>query len=224
VRVLGVDGWSKGWIAVELVDGQFAAAHTAPALVDLIRSGDYATITVDIPLGLLDSGFRKADIESKRKLGPRGSSVFATPPRPVFAQESFAAANALSRELTGSGLSQQSYALRRRVLEADDLFDDGATLPLFEIHPEISFMMMGGGPALMSKRTWHGQHDRMTRLGAHGIVIPTEIGDAAAAPPDDILDAAAAAWSAHRIANNQCGSIPNPPQINERGQRVAMWY
>jgi predicted RNase H-like nuclease len=55
-------------------------------------------------------------------------------------------------------------------------------------------------------------------------VVPAELGEAGKVPPDDILDAAAAAWSAHRIANNLCGTIPNPPQINERGQRVAIWY
>lgn len=224
MRVLGVDGWSKGWVGVELVDGRFAAARTAPALAAIIEFDRYDAITVDIPLGLLDAGFRQADIESKRQLWPRSSSVFLTPPRSVLEQDSFAAANAVSRELTGSGLSQQSYALRRRVLEADELFDDGATLPLFEIHPEVSFMMMGDGPVPMSKKTWHGQRDRMRRLGLQGIVIPADVGKAGEAPPDDIIDAAAAAWSAHRIAINLCGTIPSPPQINERGQRVAMWY
>jgi hypothetical protein len=41
----------------------------------------------------------------------------------------------------------------------------------------------------MSKKTWHGLRDRMTRLGARGIAIPAELGVAAEAPPDDILDA-----------------------------------
>jgi predicted RNase H-like nuclease len=124
-------------------------------LADFIRSNHHATITADIPLGLLDSGFRQADKESAAKLGPRRSSVFPTSPRPVLDQESHAAANALSRELTGSGLSRQSYALRARIFEADELFDDGATLPLFEINPEVSFMMRGDGPASMSKKTWY---------------------------------------------------------------------
>jgi predicted RNase H-like nuclease len=224
VRVLGVDGCSKGWIGIELLDGRFAAAHIARTLSDIIQCNDYDTITVDIPLGLLDSGFRHADIEAKKKLRSRGASVFPTPPRPVFEQDSYDAANMLNRELTGSGLSQQSYALRQRILEADELFDDGVVLPLFEIHPEISFMMMGHGPASMSKKTWRGQHDRAARLAAQGITIPSELGAADAVPPDDVLDAAAAAWSAHRIAMKSCATIPNPPQINERGQRIAMWY
>lgn len=224
MRVLGVDGWSRGWIGIELYDGRFAADHVALTLADIIKSNYYDVITVDIPLGLLDRGFRQADIESKKELGPRSSSVFMTPPRPVLNQDLFATANALSRVLTGSGLSQQSYALRHRVLEADELFDDGETLPFFETHPEVSFTKMGDGPASFSKKTWRGQHDRMLLLEAHGIAIPAELGEAAQVPPDDILDAAAAAWSAHRIANGLCGTIPRPPQLNERGQRVAIWY
>lgn len=219
-----MDAWSKGWIGIELVDGRFAGAHAAPALGDLIESNDYTAITVDIPLGLLDSGFREADIESALILGPRRSSVFRTPPRPVLLEQSFEAANARHRELIGIGLSQQSYALRTRLLEANELNDDRGTLRLYEVHPEVSFTMMGNGPASMSKKTWHGQRDRIARLESNGIVVPTDLGAAAAASPDDILDAAAAAWSAHRIATNVSGSLPNPPQINERGQRVAIWY
>jgi hypothetical protein len=32
------------------------------------------------------------------------------------------------------------------------------------------------------------------------------------------------AWSAHRIATNSGGCLPDPPQMNERGQRIAIWY
>jgi hypothetical protein len=32
------------------------------------------------------------------------------------------------------------------------------------------------------------------------------------APTDDILDAAAAAWTAHRIASKLGASLPDPPQ------------
>jgi hypothetical protein len=84
--------------------------------------------------------------------------------------------------------------------------------------------MMGDGPPKAGKKSWHGQRDRMARLESAGIVIPAEIGDAGQAGPDDVLDAAAAAWSAHRIATHVACSVPDPPQSNERGQRMAIWY
>jgi predicted RNase H-like nuclease len=38
-----------------------------------------------------------------------------------------------------------------------------------------------------------------------------------------VLDAAAAAWSAHRIALGTAGSFPDEPEVVD-GLRVAIWY
>lgn len=223
VRVLGVDAASKVWVGVELVDGQFVRAVTVARLTDLPDLADYAIIAVDIPLGLLDKGFRLADTAARSLLGPRRNSVFRTAPRPVLFADSHSAANILHRRLTGMGLSQQSFALGKRIVEAEALYSDDS-LPLFEVHPELSFTMMGDGPPKAGKKSWHGQRDRMARLQSAGIVIPAEIGVAGQVGADDVLDAAAAAWSAHRIATKVARSVPDPPQINERGQRLAIWY
>jgi predicted RNase H-like nuclease len=223
VRVLGVDAWVKGWVGVELVDGEFAAAHSAAQLADLLSVDTYDAIAVDIPMGLLDKGFRTAERAARVELGARRSSVFATPPRPVLLEPAFDAANALSRELTGQGLSRQSFALGPRILEADSLYSAGSW-PLFEVHPEVSFTMMGGGPPASSKKTWHSLQDRMGRLASAGIVVPGDLGAAAQAGADDVLDAAAAAWSAHRLAMGVGVSLPDPPQINERRQVSAIWF
>lgn len=221
--MLGVDAWVKGWVAVELVDGTFTHADTATRLADLVTGHAYDAIAVDIPMGLLNTGFRLAEAEARSVLGPRRSSVFSTPPRPVLLEPTFDEANGLSRRLTGQGLSRQSHALGPRILEADSLYNDSA-LRLFEVHPEVSFTMMGDGPPAAAKKTWHGLQDRISRLAAVGITVPGDIGAAAQAGPDDVLDAAAAAWSAHRIASGRGRSLPDPPQINERGQHSAIWF
>jgi predicted RNase H-like nuclease len=226
MHVLGIDGWSKGWIGVELEHGHFAKAHVSPTLHALIaKATGVSVVAVDMPLGLLEKGLRRADIESPRLLGRRRSSVFATPPRPVFAEETYRAAAAVCVELTGKGLSQQSFALRKRLLEANSLYDEDV-LPLREVHPEVSFTMMARGhePPVMSKKTWAGQRDRLERLQAVGIVLPDDIRAAGEAAPDDVLDAAAAAWSADRIAHGTAASVPDPPETNDRGQQVAIWY
>lgn len=223
-RVLGVDAWVGGWVGVELIDGAFARAVTATRLAALIDLDGYAAIAVDIPLGLFETDLRDADAAARKLLGRRAASVFATPPRRVLLEESYPAAGAAHRRLTGQGLARQSYALRPRILEADAIYADGA-VPLREVHPELSFTMIGGGiPPESKKKTWRGQWDRVSRLESAGIVIPADIGAAAEAAPDDVLDAAAAAWSARRIADG-CGvSVPDPPQLNERGQFSAIWY
>ncbi len=224
MRVLGVDVWAKGWISVELRDGRFAGARVGPDLLALITSaGTVSCIGVDIPLGLLDTGLRRADAAAAALLGVRRASVFPTPPRPVVVEETYPAAAARHVELIGKGLSRQSFNLRSRLLEANVLYDrDG--FPLHEVHPELSFATMGDGPTARSKKTWDGQRDRLERLASVGIELPDELGAAGAVPTDDVLDAAAAAWSAHRISRGTATSVPDPPQLNERGQVLAIWY
>jgi predicted RNase H-like nuclease len=224
MRVLGGDVWSKGWVGVELRDGRFAGARVGTDLLGLITAdGKVPVIGVDIPLGLLDGGLRQADAATAALLGPRRSSVFPTPPRPVVVEKSYPAAAARHVELTAKGLSRQSFNLRVRLLEANELYDQGI-FPLREVHPELSFATMGDGPALRSKKTWDGQRDRIERLRSVGIELPDRLGAAGAVPTDDVLDAAAAAWTAHRIGGGVAASVPDPPEINERGQQLAIWY
>jgi hypothetical protein len=60
-------------------------------------------------------------------------------------------------------------------------------------------------------------------LRLDGTVLPDNLGAAGDVPCDDILDAAAAAWSAHRIAKDMAASLPDPPQFVD-GQSIAIWY
>ena len=52
---------------------------------------------------------------------------------------------------------------------------------------------------------------RRALLAGVGISLPGNLAAAGAAAPDDILDAAAVAWSADRIARGQASSLPDPP-------------
>ena len=40
---------------------------------------------------------------------------------------------------------------------------------------------------------------------------------------DDMLDAAVAAWSAARIVRGEARSLPDPPEVDLSGRRVAIW-
>jgi predicted RNase H-like nuclease len=64
----------------------------------------------------------------------------------------------------------------------------------------------------------------MALLAARGIVIDRDLlGDASRAPLDDVLDAAACAWTASRIARNQARCLPDPPETRS-GVQIAIWY
>ena len=54
--------------------------------------------------------------------------------------------------------------------------------------------------------------------------LPNELALAAEmAAVDDVLDAAAAAWTARRYAHGQARSIPQDPQVFSDGIRCAIW-
>jgi predicted RNase H-like nuclease len=76
-----------------------------------------------------------------------------------------------------------------------------------------------------SKKTWNGLQQRRRLLERAGIRLPDEVGEAGRrAGPDDLLDAAAAAWSAIRIGSGQGRSLPDPPETGLEDRPMAIWY
>jgi predicted RNase H-like nuclease len=222
--VTGIDGCPKGWIAIVLTEGRFARAELAPTFADLLpRLADAGVIAVDIPIGLPDgSDPRLADVEAKKLLGKRASSVFTTPPGAVLEAPTCAEANRISRRLFDRGISQQSYALRTKIFEVDAVTAHDERI--CEVHPEVSFATINGAPLDHSKKSWHGHADRLCLLRDVGITIPADLGPAGATPPDDVLDAAAAAWSAHRIANGNAERVGEPiPDLRPNRNAGFIW-
>lgn len=222
IVVQGIDAHPRGWVAVDLCDGRVTRVRSAPRL-DALTSPDCAAIGVDIPLGFPERGWRAADRAARAVVGARRNSVFLAPPRSVWEQDEWETANALTRQLTDSGLSKQAYALRAKVLEADVLRQSSA-LPLYEVHPEVSFATMNGAPLDAPKKSWNGQAVRRRLLAERGLLLAENLGRAGSVAVDDILDAAAAAWSAHRIATGAAESLPEPPDRDCDGQPMAIWY
>jgi len=213
--VAGLDVWKRGWVAVMVRDGVVDSVSIYAILTDFVaQAGGVASIGIDIPLLLPTEPPRRADIEARAEVGLRRSSVFSAPPLDVIEQTSYADARRLSRERYGIGVSAQSYALRARILEAravalaDDRF--------IEVHPEVCFATMAGAHLAFAKKTWNGQVLRRELLTAHGLVLPQQLqGEAGSVPVDDVLDAAAAAWSAHRKAQGHAKSLPADPEVGE---------
>ena len=222
-RVTGIDACRSGWVAVTL-PGQEAAPESAPVRVMVAKTLGALPLDgvtgIDMPLGLLADGWRTADLLARRALGRRGSSVFAIPPRPVWREPCYADANRRCRELTGRGMSAQAWGLRGKLLEAD-LFRRDANLPLYEVHPELSFAALAGAPLEDSKHSPHGLAMRRTLLAEAGIVVPPRVPGAA---EDDLLDAAAVAWSARRIAAGTAAVLTDPAQRADDAAEIAIRY
>jgi predicted RNase H-like nuclease len=223
----GVDGCAAGWVAVTLGPGSRPAATTVRIAVATTLDGLPLTgVTgIDMPLGLLDAGWRDADLLARQVLGRRGVTVFAIPPRPVWECETHAEANRVCRDLTGKGFSVQAWGLRRKIAEADEYRRRALAAPsavqLYEVHPELSFSAIAGAPLPDSKHTAAGLTLRRTLLAAAGITLPARVAGAA---EDDLLDAAAVAWSARRIAAGQAAILTSPAQRADDSAEIAIRY
>jgi predicted RNase H-like nuclease len=224
MRVAGVDVWKAKWVAIVLEDGQYEDVLVAGGLGPMLDALAATTaIAVDMPLGLpVGREPRLADAAARGFIGPRrSSSVFPVYPRDVYMADGHAAAAVKSLSIMGKSISQQAYAIGKRLLEADAVTTGRPEV--FEVHPEVSFCAMAGAPLTWSKTSWNGMYERVNLLGEQGIVLPMPIPMAGDAGSADLLDAAAGAWSAARIASDQASSLPDPPQTVD-GRQVAIWY
>ncbi len=175
---------------------------------------------MDIPIGLVD-GARDADAAARAFLVGQASSVFSAPPRAALDCERYEDALAAARRVTGKGLSKQAFHLFAKIREADALLPDER---LFEVHPEVAFRLMHEDEAAAGrKKTWGGLMERLTRLRTAGIALPPTLGAADAVGIDDVVDAAAAAWSARRLASSEARAFPlEPTQRDRSGHLIAI--
>ena len=230
--VTGVDACKGGWTAVTLdAGGARERTRVRVRVGRTLGDLDLAGVTgIDMPLGLLGDGWRTADALARRALGARGVTVFAIPPRPVWDCANYAAANATCRKLTGRGMSAQAWGLRARLLEADAVRADALQAdtvqsdraPLYEVHPELAFAALAGAPLAASKHSADGLAARRSLLAGTGIALPA--GRVAGAAEDDVLDAAAVAWSAARIASGTAVVLTDPSQRADDGGEIAIRY
>jgi predicted RNase H-like nuclease len=213
VLVAGVDGYRKGWVAVSVDPSGDVEVSTHSAFSEVL-SLQARVIAVDIPIDPPGLGSRSADAGARAFIGGRASSVFATPPRAALEARTFAEANEITRTITGKGLSQQAFALGRKMLEVHALADVDERV--IEMHPEVSFCELSGGPLAASKHTAEGLERRRELLAEVGIVLP---GAVPGVPEADLLDAAAGAWTAGRYAEGKAEAFP-PDHADRLG---AIW-
>ena len=204
--VAGVDGCKRGWVAVVLSDGRFREARLLEGVESSFADlADMERIAIDVPIGY---GPREADGLARALVG--GSSVFSIPERERF-EAPFG---------EGGGISAQAHALGDRVRHVTAI---AAHDPRFrEVHPELCFTAMNDMKRLkFRKKSAGGAFERLALLQKRGINIDRgTLGAAATIPLDDLLDAAACAWTA---ARRDAVSLPAPPQRAD-GLAVAIWY
>jgi predicted RNase H-like nuclease len=204
--VAGLDGCRVGWVMVT-VPTVTAGTPRIEVVTDLglvterLERGVLAAAAIDIPIGLPPDHPRPVDREARRRLGPRRSSVFPAPVRPVLAATSYTEACQISRAASGRAVSRQLFAILPKIREVDALQSPARQDRLFEMHPEVSFAELAGAPMQFHKSTRQGRAERLDALRR---AFPELSALADVRPrgtqPDDVLDAFVGAWTAQRFA------------------------
>ncbi len=232
-RHFGVDGCKGGWFYVCLASEGLShgvVPHVS-ALLAQARAAD--AVLIDIPIGLLDGGpdGRRCDAEARRLLGPRASSVFNAPVRGVLGQQSYAEANACSRELAGKGLSKQTWNICAKIREVDDVLrtDARARNILHEAHPELCFFGLAGGrPMQHNKKTESGFTERLALLEQYLPAAGEFVAAALASYPrsrvarDDLVDATVCALTASM--QQHWRSVPAADEYDAAGLAMKILY
>jgi predicted RNase H-like nuclease len=228
--VAGIDGARGGWVVVTVPatrDGTSEAdVRVVPELHEVIRrieSGALAAAAIDIPIGLAPRDPRRADMEARRRLGPRRSSVFPAPVRGVLAATTYDEACALSRASCGKAISKQLFNILPKIREVDAVVTPLLQLRLFEMSPELSLTLLTGAPMAHPKSTPAGRAERVQALAA--VFGHAQIDRHVGMPPggagaDDVLDAFAGAWTARRHAAGDHLQLGG--DVDERGLRMEV--
>ncbi|HEX4190749.1 MAG TPA: DUF429 domain-containing protein [Marmoricola sp.] len=225
--VLGVDACSAGWVGVALGPAGRPTVHvgaTIKALVAQVREiAEIRVVAIDIPIGLPDSGGRKADLLARAALPGKGASVFSTLTRAAYCAETYAEGREQNLAATDDRLSAsaQAYALRAKILDVDAWVRDSPGVVVIEAHPELSFARMAGAPLVEPKKDPAGAQARRDALARRGIVAPAWFSGSGFAQ-DDLLDACAVAWTAARHAAGETESFPDEPEYFSDGLPAAI--
>ena len=224
--MLGVDACKRGWVAIaleEAVTGAYVAGDIETLIAGAQADGPVAVVAVDMPIGLPDRGHRQADVLARAAIGPLWPSVFMTPVRQALLAADHATASALSRQLTGYGISVQAFGLKLKLLQVERWAQQTA-VRVVEIHPEVCFARLAGVPLAARKSSWAGAERRRELLAQAGITLTADLyGAGASAGVDDVLDAAAAAWAARRVLHGHARPVPDPPEAFSDGWPCAIW-
>lgn len=228
---LGLDAAGRaGWVGVAVDDDGFVDAFLAPLALDVLAAAEAATgtavdvVAIDIPIGLVAAPTRSADRAARAFVGPRSSSVFPAPHPEVLDLPDHASVNHHLVAIDMPRVSAQAFHLFARIREVAGLAGDPRVIEAF---PEASFCGMKGGHLRTTKKTWAGQHERRALLAAAEppILVPDDLGPAGSVPADDVLDAAAVAWSALRHAHGEAQLLGDPDERDEATKRSAVvWW
>jgi predicted RNase H-like nuclease len=208
LRAIGLDGFSKGWVAVVL-DGDEQSISFHPDIADALR-GPFDRAGIDIPIGMTGEGERACDLLAREKLRPHASRVFTGARRWLW--QEFSNPDKANGEALRRGqkrVSRQLWHLGPKIMEIDAFLRARPPIDVREVHPELVFLRLNGGRPLPPKKSDAGDALRWRLLKRDGFRdIDRWLGKqriGTGAKRDDVLDACAVAIA----ARDPAGCLPD---------------
>ncbi len=202
--LVGVDGTSSGWIASigSSTDKSLSIIKFYEDLNKLLSDYPNSVVVIDIPIELNETNYlRTCDILAKEYLGAAfQSSIFIPPLKRVLECTTYKEANELSKRISGKGLSKQSWHLKSKICEVQEISE--IFNEIYEGHPECSFKMLKNEPLKAKKKSVLGIFERLNLLkgvGLDPLSVSLKLENKSAVKIDDILDSMVLFTTALRI-------------------------
>lgn len=233
MRFFGIDGCRKGWFYVGINENDQYEFGIVSAFKEILQIVDQAVqVLVDIPIGLreTDSRERLCDLEARKVLGNRKSSVFPPPSRLSLEYDNYIEASKANYYHTGRKLSKQSFALSKKIKEVDEFIISHKLQGKFrEMHPEVCFWTLNNyQPMQFKKKITNGVEERQLILNKY-YSNTNKLSQEARTKylkkdlaTDDILDALVGAVSARFYKNLK--QLPDYPELDAQGLKMEIVY
>ncbi len=224
----GIDGCRKGWVVVSLHQSRPPQINLKSSISDFFSSvNNVSRVFIDMPIGLPFPAVpvRRCDMEVRKLLKSRRSSVFSPPCREAVYASDYAGALQINREFLGKGFSKQAWNICNKIKEVDSFLHENPDLQetLIEAHPELCFKKMNKGELKYTKKDRSGERERIrliNRFFPKGSVYINEFVRGTLrkeVQADDVIDAFCLAIHASLSAKRGVTSIPDHPDFDEAG-------
>ncbi len=215
--VVGIDGCKYGWVASKLSYNRklnFSLHYYFEELIEQYCNA--IRLFVDVPIGLMDDDYRKCDMEGRKLLGQKGSSLFPIPIRDAIYSEDYTSGCKKNYTVMGKKFSKQAWNILPRVREVDRYLmkNKNLAIKLYESHPELCFYQLNKNvPIFTSKKTSIGQTERLEILSEYLSSIEMRVNEFLKQTKrrdvliDDIIDSVVLALAAQIFSENRCVPI-----------------
>ena len=202
--LIGVDGTSSGWVASIGSSKRrcLSSINFFENLDELLTNYPDSVVVIDMPIELNEKNYlRECDILAKRYLGKNfQSSIFIPPLKKVLKCNVYKEANSLSKKIAGKGLSKQSWHLKSKISEVQQI--SKLSNKIYEGHPECSFKMLKKEALKAKKKSVSGIFERLDllkKVGLDPLSVNLKLENNSSIKIDDVLDSMVLFMTALRI-------------------------